>query len=185
MKIRIIICLLTVICFQISLAQVGKLYFKDITTENGLSSNYVTCITQDSLGFMWFGTSHGLNRYDGNEFKVYHHDPKDPQSITWSAVSSILEDSKGTLWIGTGARGLNRLDREQDKFISYRYDKDDTTSLSNEDYLMALYEDKQGQLWVGTMYGLNKYVAEKDHFIRYTHITDDPNRKSGTYRMYL
>ena len=175
MKSRFIICLLTFIYSQISLAQVGNLYFKDITAEDGLSCDYVTCITQDSQGFMWFGTSHGLNRYDGNEFKIYFHDPKDPQSITWSTISSILEDSKGTLWIGTGGRGLNRFNREQDKFISYRYDKDDSTSLSNEDYLEALYEDKQGQLWVGTMYGLNKYVAEKDHFIRYTHITDDPN----------
>jgi signal transduction histidine kinase/ligand-binding sensor domain-containing protein/DNA-binding response OmpR family regulator len=175
MKNRFIICLLTAICFQISLAQVGNLYFRDITTEDGLSNNFVTCITQDSMGFMWFGTVYGLNRYDGNEFKIYYHDPKDPQSITWNSISSILEDSKGTLWIGTGGRGLNRYDRKHEKFIAYRYNETDSTSLSNEDYLRALYEDKQGQLWVGTMYGLNKYVAEKDHFIRYTHITNDPN----------
>jgi signal transduction histidine kinase/ligand-binding sensor domain-containing protein/DNA-binding NarL/FixJ family response regulator len=175
MKSQFIICLLNVFYFQISLAQVGNLYFKDITTEDGLSNNLVTCITQDSMGFMWFGTAYGLNRYDGNEFKIYYHDPKDPQSISWNAISSILEDSKGNLWIGTGGRGLNRFDRDQDKFISYRYDKDDSTSLSNEDELAAVYEDRQGQLWIGTSYGLNRYNAEKDNFIRYTHIIGDTN----------
>jgi signal transduction histidine kinase/ligand-binding sensor domain-containing protein/DNA-binding response OmpR family regulator len=175
MKNRFIIFVLTVICYQISLAQVGNLYFKDITTEDGLSNNLVTCITQDRMGFMWFGTAYGLNRYDGNEFKIYYHDPKDPESITWNGISSILEDSKGNLWIGTGGRGLNRFDREQDKFISYRYDKDDSTSLSNEDFLNAVYEDKRGQLWIGTSFGLNRYNAEKDNFIRYTHIIGDTN----------
>jgi hypothetical protein len=35
-------------------------HFDRITTEDGLSQNTVTCILQDSQGFMWFGTTDGL-----------------------------------------------------------------------------------------------------------------------------
>ena len=45
--------------------------FERITTDNGLLKNDVYNITQDSLGFLWFGTDYGLNRYDGYEFKHY------------------------------------------------------------------------------------------------------------------
>ena len=38
--------------------------------ENGLSSNRVYSIVQDSLGFIWFGTNDGLNRFDGLDFRI-------------------------------------------------------------------------------------------------------------------
>ena len=174
MKIRLFIILFTIFSFYNSFAQVGALDFRAITTENGLSNNYVSCITQDSQGFIWFGTGYGLNRYDGIDFKIYFHDPKDPESITWNGINSILEDNMGTLWIGTGGRGLNRFDKEQEKFIAYWSDKNDSTSLSDEDGIQV-YEDRQGRLWVGTLYGLNLYDRENDQFIRYTHNMNDEN----------
>ena len=172
---KCIVFLLFVLSFRSLLSQVGTLDFRDITTGDGLPSNNVLCITQDTLGFIWFGTTSGLCRYDGNDFKIYQHDPKNPEGLTWSAIFSLLVDSKGNFWIGTGGRGLNRFDQEQEKFIAYRYNENDSTSLSNEDYLETIYEDQQGHLWIGTMYGLNRYDEENDWFKRYTHNIDDPN----------
>ena len=173
MKTLLIICLSFILCLHVTNAQVGSLYFKEITTDQGLPSNWVNCITRDTMGFIWFGTSEGLVRYDGIECKVFKHDPKDPSSITWNGVSSLLVDRRGNLWIGTGRRGLNRFNYKLENFISYRYDETDTTSLSSENGIRALYEDKQGQFWVGSMYGINRYKAEKDCFTRYTHDEDD------------
>src|SRR4030042_111628 len=42
-----------------------------IGIEHGLSSNFVVSITQDKQGFLWFATEFGLNRFDGNTFRVY------------------------------------------------------------------------------------------------------------------
>ena len=45
--------------------------FNHLTVEDGLSQSSVTCILQDSKGFMWFGTQDGLNKYDGYSFKIF------------------------------------------------------------------------------------------------------------------
>ena len=97
-----------------------NLRFDRITREDGLSSNTVRCILQDSLGFMWIGTQDGLNRYDGNSFTVYRYDPDDPFSLRDDFIESMYEDRSGVLWIGTQAGWLERYDRENDRFTHYQ-----------------------------------------------------------------
>src|SRR5258706_5429947 len=45
--------------------------FDEFTYENGLSSNEIRCLAQDGDGFIWIGTTEGLNRYDGDSFVQY------------------------------------------------------------------------------------------------------------------
>jgi len=63
-------------------AQKNPIKFDCLTIEHGLSNNSVPGIVQDDKGFMWFGTYDGLNRYDGYDFKVYQHNPADPNSLS-------------------------------------------------------------------------------------------------------
>ena len=56
---------------------------------------------QDHYGFMWFGTSDGLNRYDGKNITVYKNDPLDTNSISSNIVISFYEGKDGELWICT------------------------------------------------------------------------------------
>ncbi|RPI60935.1 MAG: hypothetical protein EHM44_09545, partial [Ignavibacteriales bacterium] len=51
--------------------------FNRLTTNNGLSNNYVSNLIQDRLGFLWFATDDGLNRFDGYDFKVFRNNPSD------------------------------------------------------------------------------------------------------------
>ena len=48
--------------------------FAHISTAQGLSQIRVMNMVQDDLGYMWFGTLYGLNRFDGYTFKVYLHE---------------------------------------------------------------------------------------------------------------
>jgi hypothetical protein len=89
------------------------LKFKRLTAEDGLSNDSVWGIAQDSQGFMWFGTLDGLNRYDGNDFKLYRHDPDDPHSLSDNTIRGLIADHTGTLWIGTWAKGLNQFELDR------------------------------------------------------------------------
>lgn len=72
-------------------------YFNNYDIRAGLSQNTVTCIAQDSNGFMWFGTHDGLDRYDGSTFKRVS--PVD-RCNGCNFVSYLMEASDGRLWVG-------------------------------------------------------------------------------------
>ena len=70
-----------------------RVYFEGFDMNDGLSHKTVNYITQDSRGFIWFGTKDGLNRYDGNSFKVYRHASDKPYGIGNSQIRSVVEDN--------------------------------------------------------------------------------------------
>jgi signal transduction histidine kinase/ligand-binding sensor domain-containing protein/DNA-binding response OmpR family regulator len=140
--------------------------FEDITIEDGLPENSVTCILQDYLGYIWLGTQNGLVQYDGYSMKVFQPEKDNSSSISDGRIVTIYEDKNKTLWIGTLNGGINKFNRTDESFRSYRYDPDDTTSI-NSDKTHCIYEDKSGRLWIGTFDGLNLIDREKGNFIRY------------------
>src|SRR5215470_13761454 len=89
-----------------------SLPFETLTINDGLSQGFVSSIIQDKMGFMWFGTNDGLNRYDGYKFTVYYHDPFDSTSLADNQINCLYEDSKQRLWIGTQHHGIDIFDRQ-------------------------------------------------------------------------
>ncbi|WP_281233277.1 hybrid sensor histidine kinase/response regulator transcription factor [Flavobacterium gelatinilyticum] len=88
----------------LSISALGQNYpIKHLDISSGLSNNSAASIYQDQNGYMWFGTFDGLNRYDGNDFKIYRHIHTDPNSIQGNAISCIEGDFENNLWIGTTA----------------------------------------------------------------------------------
>ena len=67
--------------------------------DSGLSSSSVTSILKDRTGYVWVGTTEGLNRYDGYTFKVFLPVPDCPESIQSSSIDKLFEDSDGGIWI--------------------------------------------------------------------------------------
>jgi len=161
-------------------AQSPEFKFEHISIAQGLSQGTVFCILQDSKGFMWFGTQNGLNRYDGNTFKVYDYDPRNPNSLSYNMVLSIYEDKSGMIWVGTWGGGLNKFDPKTEKFTVYKSDPQKPDSLSDNN-INAIYEDRSGSLWIGTHNGLNKFDQRNGKCIHYlveNNPSDDtqPNR---------
>jgi signal transduction histidine kinase/ligand-binding sensor domain-containing protein/DNA-binding response OmpR family regulator len=149
-------------------AQIEDLRFTHLTTDDGLSQSNVTCILQDSKGFMWFGTFNGLNRYDGYTFEVYHYQPDDSQSISHNYISALFEDRRGYLWVGT-SDGLNRYDREMDHFTTFKHQPDIPASIS-DNQIEAICEDSKGRLWIGTRNGgLERFLPADESFRHYVH----------------
>lgn len=71
---RLFVILLLSIAQSLSIFAAGSdrhLNITNYTSRNGLSQNTVRCIMQDSIGYMWFGTTNGISRYDGYGFKTF------------------------------------------------------------------------------------------------------------------
>lgn len=66
--------------------------------EDGLPQNTVTSLVRTKRGHLWFGTSDGLVRYDGDRFKVF--DGRSTPVLAVGATVALMEDGRGRLWIG-------------------------------------------------------------------------------------
>jgi ligand-binding sensor domain-containing protein/signal transduction histidine kinase len=146
------------------------LRFDNLGIEDGLSQSTVRVIFQDSLGFLWFGTEDGLNRYDGYSFKVFKPEPNNPYSISSGWITAIIEDQNGRLWIGTHLAGLNQYDPFTRRFTQYNHDPRNPTSLI-DDHIRALWVDGENQLWVGTTGGLDRFDPRTGIFYHYPFAT--------------
>ena len=145
-----------------------ELKFEYITSKDGLSSSQVQNIFQDSRGFLWFGTTNGLNFYDGYQLKVYQHDPENKNSLSHNVINYVFEDKDGMLWIGTD-NGLNVLNPLTQTFTRYMNNPDNPKSLGNNGVRM-IHQDSSGMFWLGTYGGgLNKLNPKTGEFTRLSH----------------
>ena len=138
-----------------------RLVFNKLNTENGLSQNSVLAIVQDHAGYMWLGTSYGLNRFDGRNFKIYQHEPSAAGSLSGNYILSALSDSKRTLWVGT-SYGLNRYLPETDSFEYVLAGKPGEAGRLSSNTVNCVFEDSRGIVWVGTGRGLNQ-LTDRQH----------------------
>lgn len=137
--------------------------FQSLTIDNDLSQSLAEYIYQDSNGYIWVGTNDGLNRYNGNEFKVYKNIKNDENSISNNMISSIVEDNNKNLWIGTDG-GLNKMDLNTGNITRYLVSDED--KLYSNTVVDELLIDSKGRFWVCTISGLNLYDSENDTFIK-------------------
>ncbi len=137
------------------------------TASDGLSSNIVRCIFQDSRGFIWAGTEGGgLNKFDGYRFTIYDYRSDNPHSLSNSQVYAMAEDQDGNIWVGTH-NGLNKLDVKTGRFQRFFNDPLQANSLKSN-RVSALYVDKDNVLWIGTFLGLQKLDIQKNRFTDYS-----------------
>ncbi len=73
---------------------------------------------KDSTGFLWIATQVGLNRFDGNTFRVYLPDKNKNGTIASTRIDGLVEDSLHNVWAGTD-RGLSRYDILADTFKNF------------------------------------------------------------------
>jgi ligand-binding sensor domain-containing protein/signal transduction histidine kinase len=144
------------------------LAFRHLTIEDGLSHSIVKQIVQDDQGFLWFGTQGGLNRYDGYRFKVYKHDPKNPNGLSGIFIRSLFKDRAGMLWIGVD-QFLDRFDPATEIFTHYPAGST----------VVHISQDRAGILWLATNNGLDRLDPATGPIIKYQHDPNDPTSLSS------
>jgi signal transduction histidine kinase/ligand-binding sensor domain-containing protein/DNA-binding response OmpR family regulator len=148
--------------------------FKHLSTSDGLSSNEVRAVFEDSNGFMWFATSDGLNRWDGYKFEVFKNYNNDKNSLSTNFLLCLAEDSSKNIWIGTNHGGLVKFSTTDEKFYRYTMSENDKTSLPGL-VVRCIYVDSANQVWIGTHAGFAKYDRNKDCFKQF----EFPDNRSG------
>ena len=163
---------------------------KVLTKADGLNSNTILTIFQDSHGTLWFGTTDGVTRYDGENFRTFTTE----DGLSRNTTGLIFEDRYGMLWFANGvvlstlergkpidmsymAMPLSELAKELENEIATetrvptppkgvsRYDRDVFRIFTPADGLLRdnvkdIFQDKTGMLWFATSSGVNRYEAE-------------------------
>lgn len=147
----------------------NPLFFDHLTISDGLSHNTVHCLLQDRYGYIWVGTQHGLNKYDGYNFEVIGsvNEQKEHLSLFGAKITALYEDRKGNLWVGTSKNGIYYRPVHNDHFISRN---EDSTFIAIADHeITSFLEDREGHIWITAIEGgLLRYTPSDGTTRHYT-----------------
>lgn len=150
----LLICFALLAAFLTANAQQQNISFTALTTRDGLSSNTVNAILKDRYGFLWFGTTDGLDKFDGHYFTVYRHKTGDSTSLRANEILSLHEDSKGNLWVGTSGGSLSLYDRKRDAFVTFPANGANNSIGNN--VIRGICSDKKDNIWIAHYDGIDR-----------------------------
>lgn len=183
MKTRTIIKTLVVTLLAVALpetlrGEAGHYKFTHLTTMNsGLSYDGVSRIMQDSRGFIWIGTYHGLNRYDGRRFDVF---TASDLGLTTDYINCFAEDRDGNIWVGTD-NGVSCYNYVLDRFEPLTRASDSGETIRNKVTFITSDGDRQIWMLVNDQ-GVFSYDTKYSHL---HHISYDSLGVSGFRKMLV
>ncbi|MEQ9304047.1 MAG: two-component regulator propeller domain-containing protein, partial [Marinoscillum sp.] len=135
----------------------GKIDF--ITSENSpLSSNNIKALYLDGED-LWVGTLNtGVDIYDARSRKFKGHFDKS-SGLVHNSVYGVLKENDSLFWVGTFGGGLHLLNMNSQQSEVFVYDPENAGSIS-DNQVRLLRKDANGNLWIGTQYGLNLLRSE-------------------------
>jgi len=141
--------------YQNLYSQAKNIKFQNFYVENGMAGSKVNCLLVDHKGYLWIGTSEGLNKFDANQFKTYKHNRADKNTINSNVITQIFEDRDKKIWVCTTS-GICYYNREKDIFIPVDFQINEKKS--DDIYITNGIEDKSGIFWLSTSgHGILKY----------------------------
>ena len=155
---------------------------KYFTTKDGLPSDRVTGIIEDSKGIFWLSTGEGLCKYDGNKFTNFLIG----DDVNSNVITKLLIDSKNVFWVGTW-NGVFQFDGKSFHPFSVPYPEVDTKINEDTKTWATMSEDADGNIWFRRPgYGICKYdgnsfthILKKD-VLHSNYVTDIQFDKDGS-----
>jgi ligand-binding sensor domain-containing protein len=137
---------LLIICYY-TLVQINGQVITNYTTSDGLIDNFVECLDVDSQDNIWFGTSMGLQMFDGENWVTYN--TTDYPDMVGDNIKVIRAMNNGDIWIGTDFGAC--------RFDGSSWTTFDNTNGLNHNIVKSIDEAADGMIWVGTMTGISYY----------------------------
>lgn len=113
----------------------------------------VISIAQDPSGFLWLATTgEGLFRFDPRtgKYRVFHHDPANPTSLSSDVILRVLVDHSGIVWART-LGGVDRIDPEPGTITPYLRQSEGSV------FTGSIVEDADHNLWINNNLGLLRF----------------------------
>jgi len=170
-----IVVLLLLWC-NVSYSQVSKYELRQISLKEGLSQSSGFSIFQDSKGFMWFGTSDGLNRFDGRNISVLS-DFQGKEFLRGS-IRGIDEGTEGELYLATNGMGLKIYNINNGNIKSY-LPADTKNSLVSNFLNSVLYVDEK-TVWMASNKGVSRFNPQTEMFHNYRLQERETNKEPVT-----
>lgn len=121
------------------------------TEADGLSSNIIRCVLQDSRGMLWIGTADGLNTYDGYTFNTFRKSGTNANTIRGNFITELMEDRVGDIWIGYMAGGVSCYNISTGIFRHFPL-KELSDEMNNKAAeISVLYADGKNEIWIGVV----------------------------------
>lgn len=134
---------------------------------NSLITNDITDIASDSNGNLWIGTYwKGVDYYDKHNKTFSHFNSETVEGLENNQVWTVLDDGNGLLYIGHVNSGLSIVSIKDRKAKNYKQETVKGKSLPSNS-IHAIYQDKNGYIWLGTGNGLALYNPKKNDFIAF------------------
>jgi len=107
-----------------------------------------------------------LTRHGFIKSETWHHHPADVHSLGIGTATGIFKDRSGCVWIGIADHGIYKYAPYTQKFDRFSTLPRDTNTLITNT-ITSFYRAKNKQLYVGTVGGLQTYIAKENRFQRY------------------
>ncbi|GAA0785320.1 MULTISPECIES: two-component regulator propeller domain-containing protein [Pseudomonadati] len=153
-------CLIFLLFFVTTAAE-AMVKFDTIEAEHGLSMNTVNDVITDQNGYLWVATQAGLNRYNGQDIKVYLKE--DGNGPSGNHISHLYYSKKGELWLATINDGLNKFEQKNKQFEYYNSPELGLPTRGIND----LNEDSQGNLWLASNDGIYVFSTTQNRLIEH------------------
>ena len=145
-----------------------KIYENIPNDPHSISQNYLTSLAITNDKQLIAGTLRGANIYNPitDNFEHLTHNSTGNSQLNSNFINCIKVDGKH-IWIGTESGGINKLAPKRLSIHNYIHDKEIPSSLSDNP-VNVIYEDKEKNLWVGTVEGgLNLKKQGIEQFLHY------------------
>ncbi|MCQ2959086.1 MAG: SpoIIE family protein phosphatase [Bacteroidales bacterium] len=143
----------------------GKFTKYEVNSSNFMR-NVIWCVMLDSQEIIWAGTNgRGVMRVDPETSEVEFFEPNRnaPNTLNSEIVYSLLETRNGTFWVGTGGGGISKFNRREKTFQAYTQKSHGLTN----DMVLSMQEDKRGNVWISTCYGISRFAPFAETFTNY------------------
>ncbi len=148
-------------------------FITNYTIADGLPSNNIYCSYQDKNGFMWFGTSVGVVRFDGSNFVSYTRE----DGLNGDIVLRMKEDFKGRLWFFNRNGTINFF---YENTIFNEKNAPFLNELKTNVFIHDFFQDKDS-----TLYFYNSvsevFVVKQNEFIDYRDFSLNNSKDIGLY----